>query len=129
MLSSFSLGVMLAWCLFAGLLYCWFSMACMSRAGGGCCDLWQRVSGYSYFWPSCNILMLWLTFFFFLHLCISVQLVCQLRDKHLKNEVEPSFYCGSAINFALKTVTKFNPSCDCYRLLGTTAVPPQVDIF
>lgn len=72
--------------------------------------------------------MLWLTFFS-LHLCVSVQLVCQPRDKHFKNEAEASFYCGAAINFALKTVIEFNPSCNCYGSLGTTTVPPTLILF
>lgn len=85
-------------------------------------DLWHCGSGYSYFWPGCYILMLWLIFFSPLDLCVSVQSV-QSREKHLKNEVCLSLLWVS--NTELCIETKLNLSCNCEILLGTSVIPPQ----
>lgn len=61
--------------------------------------------------------------FSFLGLCVSVQLICQPRDKYLRNEVELSFNYGSAIlHFGLRPVRKLGVPCNCYRSLGVSAV-------
>lgn len=89
-------------------------------------DLWHCGSGYSYFWPGCYILMLWLIFPPPLDLWVSVWSV-RSREKHLKNEVCLSLLWVS--NTELCVETKLNLSCNCQILLGTSMIPPQAFWF